>query len=358
MPADGKPVLPPIDVQGSFMPPTATSSPSKLRKSLSVDSFVRLARPDEVSTSPVPATAAARFTTPPSDCPPSPPRVQTDSVSTADTSSRDSSLPRTLSEPTNPPGPFKSRDRSCRTPEEPLPSNLPPTRPRSSPLNDLARTGPLSGSSQHNPLQKSSTSRTRSGSLGMGNPTSGVAMVINTQLASVRPYTSPPATSEPKLINSQMPNKSLVTVAVVGCSGCGKSSIIKKGCKAYAMSEPTIGVPVTDGKDQFCCKFGYLTDLIHNLIPVPTDTSRLGKINQGPSMTGSLRVLEVDLADFHLDDPSSRVWPDFAPRVDGVIVCYDSSSLSSFAHVERLVCTIQLPCFPKNVLTKVLRWLQ
>lgn len=60
-------------------------------------------------------------------------------------------------------------------------------------------------------------------------------------------------------------------------------------------------------------------------------------------MTGSLRVLEADLSDFHLDDPSSRVWPDFAPRVDGVIVCYDSSSLSSFAHVERLVCMIQPP---------------
>jgi len=74
----------------------------------------------------------------------------------------------------------------------------------------------------------------------------------------------------------------------------------------------------------------------------PTDTSRLGKINQGPNMTGSLRVLEADLSDFHLDDLLSKVWPDFAPRVDGVIVCYDSSSLSSFMHVERLVCTIQL----------------
>lgn len=137
-----------------------------------------------------------------------------------------------------------------------------------------------------------------------------------------------------------MPSKSLVTVAVVGCSRCGKSNIIKKGCKAYAMSEPTVGVPVTDGKDQFPCKFGRSIDYLCNLKPLPTDTSRLGKINQGPNMTGSLRVLEADLSYFHLDDPSSRVWPDFAPRVDGVIVCYDSSCLSSFAHVERLVCTI------------------
>jgi len=183
------------------MPPTTAHSPSKLRKSLSVDSFVRLARPDEPSASSVPATAAPRYTVPPNDRPPSPPRDRTYSVSTTDTSSRDSSLPRTLSDPPNPPRPSKSRDRPRRTSEEPLSSNLPPTRPRPSPLNDLARTGPLPGPSQYNPLRKSSISRTRSGSLGMSNPTSGVAMVINTQLTSVRSYTSPPATSEPRLIH-------------------------------------------------------------------------------------------------------------------------------------------------------------
>ena len=144
-----------------------------------------------------------------------------------------------------------------------------------------------------------------------------------------------------------MPGKSLVTVAVVGCSGCGKSSIIKKGCKAYAMSEPTTGVPATDGKDLFRCGSGRSTDRLHNLTLLPIDTSRLGKINQGPNMTGSLRVLEADLSDFNLENPSSRVWPDFAPKVDGVIVCYDSSSLTSFTHVERLVCTIKLPYPPR-----------
>ncbi|KAF9652037.1 hypothetical protein BDM02DRAFT_3109806, partial [Thelephora ganbajun] len=133
MPTVGKPVLPPIDVQSPFMPSTTTRSPSKLRKSLSVDSFVRLTRPDEPSTSSVPATAA-RCTAPPNDHPPSPSRVRTHSVSTADTSSRESSLPRTLSDPTDPPRPSRGRDRPRRTSEEPLPLNLPPTRPRPSPL--------------------------------------------------------------------------------------------------------------------------------------------------------------------------------------------------------------------------------
>lgn len=140
-----------------------------------------------------------------------------------------------------------------------------------------------------------------------------------------------------------MPNKSLVTVAVVGCYGCGKSSIIKKGCKAYAMSEPTTGIPVADGKHPFRCEFGHSSDHVCDFTLLPTDISRLGKINQGPNMTGSLRILEADLSEFNLDDPSSKVWPDFAPRVDGVIVCYDSSSLGSFTHVERLVCRIHNP---------------
>ena len=117
------------------------------------------------------------------------------------------------------------------------------------------------------------------------------------------------------------------------------------------------GMPATDGRTQFCRELrsiGYIRDFTL----FSTDTSRLGKINQGPNMTGSLRVLEADLSEFHLDDPSSKVWPDSAPRVDGVIVCYDSSSLSSFTHVERLVCMVRLPRLPKYIMTKVLRWLQ
>ena len=140
-----------------------------------------------------------------------------------------------------------------------------------------------------------------------------------------------------------MPSKSLVTVAVVGAYGCGKSSIIKKGCKPYAMSEPTTGIPMTDGKNQFRCEFGRSAGCRHHITLFSTDASRLGKINQGPNMNGSLRVLEADLSEFRLENVSSKVWPDFAPRVDGVIVCYDSSSLVSFTHVERLVCMIRLP---------------
>ena len=87
-------------------------------------------------------------------------------------------------------GSHNQLDRPPCTSEEPLPLNLSPTIPRPSPLNDLGQTGPLPRSSQ-NSLGRSSSSRARSGSFGIDNPTSDTTTVTNTQLASVCPYTSP-----------------------------------------------------------------------------------------------------------------------------------------------------------------------
>ena len=110
------------------------------------------------------------------------------------------------------------------------------------------------------------------------------------------------------------------------------------------MSEPAIGMLVTDGEDRFRCGSGCSIDRLHNLTLFPIVTSRLGRINQGTNMTRTLQVFEADLSDFHLDKPSRTVWPDSAPRIDGVLVCYDSSSLDSFTHIERLVCATRFAC--------------
>ncbi|KAI0068347.1 ras GEF [Artomyces pyxidatus] len=111
-----------------------------------------------------------------------------------------------------------------------------------------------------------------------------------------------------------------VTVAVIGEQGCGKSTAIGKGLKAYRLSEP---VAVTDplrGNDLF----GY--------------TLREGKIIHEPQPDCALSVLEVD-ASVLSDNTGSGgyVWPVGAPRLDGVIVCYDVSRQDSFSHVEDLL---------------------
>lgn len=73
------------------------------------------------------------------------------------------------------------------------------------------------------------------------------------------------------------------------------------------------------------------------LLYASTDTSRVGNIPQNQSPAGTLRVLEVDLTELKLSNPSNSVWPESAPNVDGVIVCYDASNEKSFVHVEKLI---------------------
>ncbi|ETW87236.1 hypothetical protein HETIRDRAFT_378044 [Heterobasidion irregulare TC 32-1] len=112
-----------------------------------------------------------------------------------------------------------------------------------------------------------------------------------------------------------------VTIAVVGDSGCGKSVAISKGLKSYSLSEP---VPEASGLGA------------HLLIP---DISREGTLVYEHLPDRLLRVLEVDNSSLRIDGTVSGlpVWPENAPRLDGVIVCYDVSQEASFAHVEDLL---------------------
>lgn len=67
------------------------------------------------------------------------------------------------------------------------------------------------------------------------------------------------------------------------------------------------------------------------------DVSRTGKIAQNQNPAGILRVIEVDLPDLKLTSASTTFWPESAPRIDGVIVCYDASDEQTFTHVEQLI---------------------
>ena len=70
-----------------------------------------------------------------------------------------------------------------------------------------------------------------------------------------------------------------------------------------------------------------------------------------------LRVLEVDNSSLRIDGTVSGlpVWPENAPRLDGVIVCYDVSQEASFAHVEDLLSKHVLGIFIVHYLTMLQR---
>src|SRR5882762_438832 len=84
-----------------------------------------------------------------------------------------------------------------------------------------------------------------------------------------------------------------VTLAVVGGSGCGKSTAIAKGLKAYGLSEPAL---VTDGPrsdDAFRCECRQASFHSVSCCSPHIDTVREGKIVHDSSADCTLRVLEV-----------------------------------------------------------------
>ncbi|KAI0051683.1 ras GEF [Auriscalpium vulgare] len=114
-------------------------------------------------------------------------------------------------------------------------------------------------------------------------------------------------------------NPSEVTLAVVGGKGCGKSAAIAKGLRAYKLSEPATVTDHNSGYGPF------------------TYTLREGKIGDDTAPECVLNVLELDatvLKDKRMDQ---YIWPDGAPSLDGVVVCYDVSRKETFVHVEDLI---------------------
>ncbi|KAI0271372.1 ras guanine nucleotide exchange factor domain-containing protein [Gloeopeniophorella convolvens] len=108
-----------------------------------------------------------------------------------------------------------------------------------------------------------------------------------------------------------------VTLVVIGGRGCGKSSAISRGLKHYKLSDPL--AVISDAQDD--PPFRYVI--------------REGKITDERGRDGILNVLEVDTAVLQARLQSgSRVWPEQASTLDGVIACCDVSRSDSFVEVE------------------------
>ncbi|KAI9445281.1 ras GEF, partial [Lactarius indigo] len=108
-----------------------------------------------------------------------------------------------------------------------------------------------------------------------------------------------------------------VTVAVIGAKGCGRSTAISKGLKAYKLTEPVV---VQDGTED---------ETPHQY------TLRQGKVIDEHGADAVLNVLEVDAAILKARLESDQpMWPEQSPPLDGVILCCDVSKKDSFAEVE------------------------
>ncbi|TFK41136.1 ras guanine nucleotide exchange factor domain-containing protein [Crucibulum laeve] len=180
------------------------------------------------------------------------------------------------------------------------------TTEEASPQVQLATSSlPLIPQRRATPVFSANAGRTRSGSLGVYAPSSGRRMLINTHISS---YESPSAA---------------VTLAVVGTAGSGKSAVIRSGLAGYRLSEPT----------------SFFASRSATLVP-PCFTRRSTRFNEGDT-NFPLHVIEVDIPATSTDISLQHtlVLPADQPPIDGVLICYDSSTLSSFQPVESLLKT-------------------
>ncbi|KAH8102648.1 ras GEF [Cristinia sonorae] len=130
-------------------------------------------------------------------------------------------------------------------------------------------------------------------------------------------------------------SRSELVIAVVGAPETGRTTVIRKGLKAYGLSEVKMGsVP-----------------LPHRASEVFSYTYRVGRIVQEPENLLTLRVLEIDMAALDLTQThATELCPEGVPVVDGLVICYDASRESSFTQVADLIRTFAHLRLPSVVL--------
>ncbi|KIP11969.1 hypothetical protein PHLGIDRAFT_98679 [Phlebiopsis gigantea 11061_1 CR5-6] len=128
-------------------------------------------------------------------------------------------------------------------------------------------------------------------------------------------------------VNTQVPpspHQSDITLVVVGATGTGKSTVIRKGLKAYGLSEASTSMspPGAEGG-----RFRYVY--------------RVGRISHNQATDRLLRVLEVDILSLDLSvNGYHGILPEGAPAIDGLVLCYDASNETSFVHVEDVLHSV------------------
>jgi len=60
-------------------------------------------------------------------------------------------------------------------------------------------------------------------------------------------------------------------------------------------------------------------------------------INQPPSPDGSITVLDVFEVEIQMTSGGLVKWPQGTPAIDGLLICYDSSTASSYQPIGSLL---------------------
>ncbi|KAH9486912.1 Ras guanine nucleotide exchange factor P [Psilocybe cubensis] len=159
--------------------------------------------------------------------------------------------------------------------------------------------------------------RTRSGSLGY-NPPQSSKRVVNTVLESIQ----------------------TVVLAVIGTTGCGKSTVIRKGLSQYKLSETT-----TLMESSHPSRLPRSVDKRRSSsLTVDLPASPVSPVTSQPAIIDSIEVEISSTSNVPLP------WPKDLPTIDGLIICYDRSNKSSFEPVEALLKNYRSTNLPIMVL--------
>ncbi|PPQ64266.1 hypothetical protein CVT24_008404 [Panaeolus cyanescens] len=177
-----------------------------------------------------------------------------------------------------------------------------------------SRDGSIYTSSSQNPSKRTSnysaapSGRQRSGSL-------GVHMGGSSRKTATTSYIPP--------IQTRSVGKDIVLL-VIGTKGCGKSTLIRTGLARFERKEQQIS---SDGTSPYQCA-NYKIQLDENESFV------------------SVSVIETEL---QLSLGLVK-WPNNLPPIDGIIICYDSSNMSSYQPIELLLRGYRSVSMPLMVL--------
>ncbi|TFK77078.1 ras GEF [Pluteus cervinus] len=118
--------------------------------------------------------------------------------------------------------------------------------------------------------------------------------------------------------------------SMVGTPACGKSVAILNGLRSFNLSSP-IDLPSPNLTNQLRC------------------TRRIGQISNEEPPDCRLDVLEVDILVGQVSLDGFH-WPEYFPRIDGIVICYDASNQQSFQPVEALLRECSSKLLPTMVL--------
>jgi len=126
--------------------------------------------------------------------------------------------------------------------------------------------------------------------------------------------------------------------------GCGKSTVIKYALPGWALAESTVVSESTHSSFSRCKRY-LLNRILLELNFGLTDIRRTGSLmidqfDQSLSPGGST-ILDVFEVEIQTTSSGLVEWPQGLPAIDGILICYDSSTVSSYQPIESLLSELE-----------------